>query len=92
MNFGARDSASQGGTTVTTDKNDLLDAESEDICGICGEPGADKMALWTGGGIYWPGEFIPETELVHQECEQEETRRAHTALTQEQRDVVLRSI
>lgn len=25
----------------------------EDICGLCGQPGADKMALWTGGGV-WP--------------------------------------
>jgi len=39
----------------------------EDICGYCGEPGADKMALWTGGGLYWPGEYVPETELVHSE-------------------------
>ena len=69
----------------------LLDSD-DDICGICGEPGADKMALWTGGGIYWPGEFVPETEYVHQECEQEEQRRAHAALTQEQRDAVLRGI
>ncbi|MFA6031152.1 MAG: hypothetical protein WC969_14950 [Elusimicrobiota bacterium] len=63
-----------------------------DICGLCGEPGADKMALWTGGGVYWPGEVRSETELVHAECEREETRRAHAALTQEQRDAVLRSV
>jgi len=66
--------------------------EAEDICGLCGEPGADKMALWTGGGVYWPGERIPDTEMVHQECEQEETRRAHAALSQDQRDAVLRSV
>ena len=65
---------------------------SEDICGLCGKPGADKMALWTGGGQYWPGEEIPETEVVHQECEEEETRRAHALLTQDQRDEVLRGI
>ena len=63
-----------------------------DICGYCGEPGADKMALWTGGGLYWPGEFIPETELVHGDCENEETRRAHSCLSQKERDSSLRSI
>ena len=63
----------------------------DDICGLCGQPGADKMALWTGGGIYWPGEEIPETEFVHQECEQAETARAHAALTQPQRDAVIRA-
>lgn len=65
---------------------------SADICGICGEAGADKMALWTGGGIYWPGEYIPDTDMVHQECEEEETRRAHAALSPDQREAVLRSI
>lgn len=65
---------------------------NDDICGLCGEPGADKMALWTGGGIYWPGETVPDTEFVHQECEQEETARAHAALSQGQRDEVLAAI
>lgn len=65
---------------------------SDDICGICGEAGADKMALWTGGGIYWPGEYIPDTDMVHQECEEEESRRAHAALSPDQREAVLRSI
>ncbi len=65
---------------------------NSDICGLCGKPGADKMAMWTGGGIYWPGEEIPETELVHQECEQEEQRRAHSLLSQDQCDEILRSI
>lgn len=70
----------------------MIDEESEDICGICGEPGADKMALWTGGGLYWPGETVPNSEFVHQECEQEETERAHSELSQEQRNEFLRSI
>ena len=61
----------------------------DDICGLCGEPGADKMAMWTGGGICWPGERIPETELVHASCEEDETARAHAALTQAQRDAVI---
>jgi len=65
---------------------------NSDICGLCGKPGADKMAMWTGGGIYWPGEVIPETELVHLECEQEEQRRAHSLLSQDQRDEILRNI
>ena len=64
----------------------------EDICGLCGRPGADKMAIWTGGGVYWPGEQQPDTDVVHQACEQEETQRAHEALTQSQRDDVLRSV
>ena len=49
---------------------------ADDICGYCGEAGADKMALWTGGGLYWPGEFVPDTEMVHSKCEEEETKRA----------------
>jgi hypothetical protein len=64
----------------------------EDICGLCGLPGADKMALWTGGGVYWPGERKPDAEVVRAECEQEETRRAHSMLTQAQRDAVIRSV
>ena len=64
---------------------------AEDICGLCGQTGADKMALWTGNGIYWPGEEIPGTEFVHAECERAETERAHSALTQPQRDAVVRA-
>ncbi len=63
--------------------------EQEDICGLCGKPGADKMAAWTGGGVLWPGEQRPDGEFVHQECEQAERERAHTVLTQEQRNAVL---
>ena len=66
--------------------------EHEDISGLCDEPGADKMALWTGGGIYWPGEEISETEFVHAECEQEETKRAHAALSDEEIGFFLRNI
>ena len=69
-----------------------MSEKDDDICGLCGEPGADKMALWTGGGVYWLGETVPETELVHAECEQEETKRAHAELSQPQRDAVLRGI
>jgi hypothetical protein len=69
---------------------EVAEASDNDICGLCGQPGADKMAMWTGGGIYWPGEHIPDAELVHAECERDETRRAHAALTQQQRDAVIR--
>lgn len=64
----------------------------DDICGICGEHGADKMAIWTGGGCYWPGEFVPDTKLVHADCERQEQARAFNALTQKQREDFLRSI
>lgn len=66
--------------------------EQEDVCGLCGEPGADKMACWTGGGVYWPGETMPDTEFVHQSCEQEERHRAHAALSDSERAAFLRSI
>ena len=52
---------------------------SEDICGLCGQPGADKMARWTGNGFYWPGERRSETEYVHGECEDAERSRAQDA-------------
>lgn len=72
--------------------NEIAEPQDEDICGLCGKPGADKMALWTGGGLYWPGEEVPESEFVHQECEQEETARAHALLSQDRIDDILRSI
>ena len=62
--------------------------EDEDICGLCGEPGADKMPH----PEHWPGEEVADTELVHAECEQAECARAHTALTQQQREDFLRTI
>ncbi len=66
--------------------------DEEDICGLCGEPGADKMALWTGGGKYWPNETVPETEMVHQSCEQDETERAFDELAQEEREAFCRGL
>lgn len=62
--------------------------DDEDICGLCGEPGADKFAH----PEHWPGERRSETGFVHAECEQEECRRAHAALSDEQRQRFLRSI
>jgi len=60
----------------------------DDICGLCGQPGADKHAH----PMHWPGEQVPDGPLVHSECETEECKRAHACLTQGQRDQFLRSI
>jgi hypothetical protein len=61
---------------------------SDDICGLCGLPGSDKLAH----PIHWPGEQVPDGPFVHAECEDEECRRAHACLSQDQRDRFLRSI
>ena len=60
----------------------------EDICGLCGEPGADKIAH----PVYWPGEMRPVGLLVHAECEDAECGRAHAALSDEQREAFLRGL
>ena len=60
----------------------------EDICGLCGEAGADKIPHPT----YWPGEQRPGTDYVHQECEQEECRRAFNSLSSKQRDSFLAEV
>ena len=65
----------------------LLDVDV-DICGLCGEPGADKYAH----PIHWPGEQVPSGPLVHAECESAECARAHAALNDRQRRDFLRSI
>ena len=57
-----------------------------DICGLCGLPGADKYPH----PIHWPGEQVPDTELVHADCEQEECHRAHAELSDEQRKSFLK--
>lgn len=62
--------------------------EDSDICGLCGLPGADKLAH----PVRWPGEQRPETPFVHADCEAEECRRAHSALTDEQRKEFLRGL
>ena len=62
--------------------------ESEDICGLCGEPGADKYAH----PEHWPGERVPDGPLVHAECEDEECRRAHAALSDKERKAYLQAI
>jgi len=65
-----------------------MNNENEDICGLCGEPGADKYKH----PVHWPGEQNPEGELVHSWCEEEECRRAHALLSDEERKAFLRSI
>ena len=62
--------------------------DREDICGLCGMPGADKFPH----PEHWPGERVPDTELVHAECEKAECARAHAALTDRQREEALRNI
>ena len=60
----------------------------EDICGLCGLPGADKYRH----PIHWPGERIPDGMWVHAECESEECRRAHAAMSDRERKAFLRTI
>ncbi len=62
--------------------------EEQDVCGFCGKPGADKFPH----PVRWPGEESAGTEFVHADCEQEECRRAHSALTDKERADFLRTI
>ena len=49
-----------------------MSTEDEDICGLCGLPGADKIPH----PIRWPDDQNPGTPYVHAECEREECARA----------------
>lgn len=70
-------------------EGDIMDNElNEDVCGFCGQPGADKIPH----PIRWPGERSAGTECVHAECEAEECRRAHAALTDCERKQILRTL
>jgi hypothetical protein len=60
----------------------------EDICGLCGKPGADKIAH----PIHWPGEQIPDGKYVHSECEDAACKEAHELLTDKQRESFLRNL
>jgi hypothetical protein len=60
----------------------------EDICGLCGKPGADKIAH----PILWPGERKSDTRFVHRSCEEAECARAHALLSDEQRNNFLGTI
>jgi hypothetical protein len=62
--------------------------DNEDICGLCGEPGADKMAHPN----HWPGERVPDGPMVHAEREDDECRRAHAALSEREREAFLRTV
>ena len=61
--------------------------DDEDICGLCGEPGADKFKH----PIHWPGERNPDGALVHAACEDEECARAYGELSDKQREQFLRT-
>lgn len=60
-------------------------SEPDDICGLCGLPGADKIPH----PVYWPQERRPDTDLVHAECEQEECERASVLCQGRERDEFL---
>jgi hypothetical protein len=60
----------------------------KDQCGLCGMGGADKVPH----PVYLPGEERPETDLVHAECEGQETLRAFDALNPKERDNFLNQI
>ena len=68
------------------DQSDITD--EGDICGFCGQPGADKIPH----PVLWPGEQSAGTELVHAACEDDECGRAHAALNDQQRAYFLRSL
>ena len=65
-----------------------MNQDEEDVCGLCGKPGADKIAH----PVLWPGESGSDTGFVHEACEQEECKMAHAALTDEQRRKFLREV
>lgn len=62
--------------------------DGEDICGFCGEPGANKMPH----PVFWPGERSAGTELVHVGCEQVECKRAHALLSDDERQRFLETL
>ena len=63
-----------------------LKASDEDICGLCGKPGADKYHH----PVHWPDEQIPDGPLVHATCEEEECKRAHSLLSDREREQFLK--
>ena len=67
---------------------DSMNDKTKDICGFCGEAGADKFPH----PISWPGEQSAGTKFVHAACEKVESGRAHSLLSDKQRELFLRSI
>lgn len=65
-----------------------LDDEPDDICGLCGQPGADKIPH----PYRWPGERLPDMPYVHSECEDEEATRAMRDLSPTERRRYLDSL
>lgn len=62
--------------------------DEDDICGLCGLPGADKIPH----PIYWPQEQRPDTDLVHDECERAECERASALCQGREREEFLNNI
>ena len=62
--------------------------DEDDICGLCGLPGADKISQ----PVYWPQERRPDTDLVHAECEREECERASILCQGREREEFLDNI
>ena len=60
--------------------------DEDDICGFCNQPGADKVPH----PVRWPGEESAGTKYVHATCEDAECRRAHSLLTDKEREDFLR--
>jgi len=60
--------------------------EADDVCGFCGEGGADKVPH----PVRWPGEESAGTQLVHAACENAECGRAHALLSDREREQFLR--
>jgi hypothetical protein len=63
----------------------MSEQEGDDICGFCNQPGADKVPH----PVRWPGEESAGTDHVHASCEDEECRRAHSLLSDQQRRAFL---
>lgn len=66
----------------------LLHGDDEEVCGLCGHPGADKVPH----PVYWPGEKVPHSKYVHAACEEEESARAMSRMTLDERRAFLQSL
>jgi hypothetical protein len=62
--------------------------ENEDVCGLCGFKGADKVPH----PVLWPGERDAGDSFVHAECEDAECARAQAALSDSERESFLRTL